>query len=102
MTKHWLLPRVKELRRRNSRIYLEIISTVNQQIVATSDLDYVIRMGDPGENDLIGKRVADVPMGIFASEQYLAGRSAPRSRSEERRVGKECRCRGSLDDGNNK
>jgi DNA-binding transcriptional LysR family regulator len=45
MTKHWLLPRVKELRRRNSRIYLEIISTVNQQSVATSDLDYVIRMG---------------------------------------------------------
>ncbi len=82
MTKHWLLPRVKELRRRNSRIYLEIISTVNQQSVATSDLDYVIRMGDPGENDLIGKRVADVPMGIFASEQYLAGRPAPRSLPE--------------------
>lgn len=82
MTKHWLLPRVKELRRRNSRIYLEIISTVNQQSVATSDLDYVIRMGDPGENDLIGKRVADIPMGIFASEQYLAGRSAPRSLPE--------------------
>jgi DNA-binding transcriptional LysR family regulator len=82
MTKHWLLPRVKELRRRNSRIYLEIVSTVNQQSVATSDLDYVIRMGDPGENDLIGKRVADVPMGIFASEQYLAGRPAPRSLPE--------------------
>ncbi len=43
---------------------------MNQQSVATSDLDYVIRMGDPGENDLIGKRVADVPMGIFASAQY--------------------------------
>ncbi len=84
MTKHWLLPRVKELRRRDSRIYLEIISTVNQQSLATSDLDYVIRMGDPGENDLIGKRVADVPMGIFASEQYLAGRSAPRSLPELR------------------
>lgn len=82
MTKHWLLPRVKKLRERNSRIYLEIISTVNQQSVATSDLDYVIRMGDPGENDLIGKRVADVPMGIFASEQYLAGRSLPRSLHE--------------------
>jgi len=82
MTKHWLLPRVKELRRRNSRIYLEIVSTVNQQSVATSDLDYVIRMGDPGENDLIGKKVADVPMGIFASEQYLAGRSVPRSLPE--------------------
>jgi DNA-binding transcriptional LysR family regulator len=82
LTKHWLLPRVKKLRERNSRVYLEIISTVNQQSVATSDLDYVIRMGDPGENDLIGKKVADVPMGIFASEEYLAARSVPRSLSE--------------------
>jgi DNA-binding transcriptional LysR family regulator len=82
MTKHWLLPRVRKLRDRNSRIYLEIISTVNQQSVSTSDLDYVIRMGDPGENDLIGKKVADVSMGIFASEGYLAEHSAPRSLSE--------------------
>ena len=52
---------------------------MNQQSVATSDLDYVIRMGDPGENDLIGKRVADVPIGIFGSEKYLAERSTPRS-----------------------
>ncbi|HEX7961438.1 MAG TPA: LysR family transcriptional regulator [Terriglobales bacterium] len=82
LTKHWLLPRVKKLRERNSRVYLEIISTVNQQSVATSDLDYVIRMGDPGENDLIGKKVADVPMGIFASEGYLAERPVPRSLAE--------------------
>jgi DNA-binding transcriptional LysR family regulator len=82
LTKHWLLPRVKKLRERNSRIYLEIISTVTQQGVATSDLDYVIRMGDPGENDLIGKKVASVPMGIFASEKYLAGCSVPRSLRE--------------------
>jgi DNA-binding transcriptional LysR family regulator len=82
LTKHWLLPRVKKLRERNSKVYLEIISTVNQQSVATSDLDYVIRMGDPGDNDLIGKKVADVPMGIFASEEYLAGRTVPRSLPE--------------------
>jgi DNA-binding transcriptional LysR family regulator len=84
LTKHWLLPRVKKLRERNSSIYLEIISTINQQAIATSDLDYVIRMGDPGENDLIGKKVACVPMGIFASEKYLAGRSVPRSLQELR------------------
>jgi DNA-binding transcriptional LysR family regulator len=39
LTKHWLLPRVKKLRERNSRVYLEAISTVKQQSVATSDLD---------------------------------------------------------------
>lgn len=57
---------------------------MNQQSVAASDLDYIIRMGDPGENDLIGRKVADAPMGIFASEQYLARRSVPRSLQELR------------------
>lgn len=60
LTKHWLLPRVKQLRDLNSRVRLEITSTILQQSVATNDLDFVIRMGDPGESELIGKRVANV------------------------------------------
>jgi DNA-binding transcriptional LysR family regulator len=54
------LPRVKQLRDLNSRVRLEITSTILQQSVATNDLDFVIRMGDPGESELIGKRVANV------------------------------------------
>lgn len=79
MTKHWLLPRIKRLRDLNSRLRLELTSTVHQQSLATSDLDFVIRMGDPGESELIGKRVATVSFGIFASEEYLAAHPAPRS-----------------------
>jgi DNA-binding transcriptional LysR family regulator len=82
LTKHWLLPRVKRLRDLNSRVYVEIISTVEQQSLAASDLDFVIRLGDPGENDLIGKKVALVPFGIFGSAQYLAERPAPLSLAE--------------------
>lgn len=79
LTKHWLLPRVKQLRGLNSRLRLELTSTMHQQSLATSDLDFVIRMGDPGESELIGKRVATVAFGIFASEKYLAAHPAPRS-----------------------
>jgi len=79
MTKHWLLPRIKRLRDLNSRLRLELTSTVHQQTLATSDLDFVIRLGDPGESELIGKRVATVAFGIFASEEYLAAHPAPRS-----------------------
>jgi DNA-binding transcriptional LysR family regulator len=82
LTKHWLLPRVKKLRDLNNRIHLEIVSTIHQQGVAASDLDFVIRMGDPGESELIGKRVANVSMGLFASEEYLAAHPAPRSLEE--------------------
>ena len=82
LTKHWLLPRVKKLRDQNRRVYLEIVATVHQQSVATSDLDFVIRMGDPGENDLIGKKVAAVSFGIFASAEYLSRHGEPQSLAE--------------------
>lgn len=79
LTKHWLLPRVKRLVEVNRGIHLEITSTIHQQSVAESDLDFVIRIGDPGESELTGKRVAAVPFGIFASDAYLATHPAPRS-----------------------
>ena len=82
LTKHWLLPRVRKLRESNGRARLEIIATVEQQSLAKSDLDFVIRMGDPGDNELIGKKVAAVPFGIFASAGYLAEQPAPRSPAE--------------------
>ncbi len=39
-------------------------------------------MGDPGESDLIGKKVGRVSFGLFASEAYLAAHPAPRTLAE--------------------
>jgi DNA-binding transcriptional LysR family regulator len=79
LAKHWLLPRVERLRKLNSQLQLELFATIHQQNVPSSDLDIVIRMGDPGEHDLVGKRVATISFGLFASEKYLAAHPAPRS-----------------------
>jgi DNA-binding transcriptional LysR family regulator len=81
-TKHWLLPRVRKLRAFENQLRLEINSTVRQQNLASSDLDFVIRLGHPGDDELIGKRLAAVAFGIFASEAYLAEHPAPRSLAE--------------------
>jgi hypothetical protein len=51
---------VEKLRDSKCRAYLEIIATVEQQNPSKSDLDFVIRVGDPGDNELIGKKVANV------------------------------------------
>ncbi|WP_244484935.1 LysR family transcriptional regulator [Bradyrhizobium tropiciagri] len=82
LTKHWLLRRVRKLHALNSHIRLEINSTVQQQNLAASDLDFVIRMGHPGDDELIGRRVATASFGIFASEVYLARHPAPQSFAE--------------------
>ncbi|WP_456823042.1 LysR family transcriptional regulator [Bradyrhizobium sp. USDA 4502] len=82
LTKHWLLPRVRKLRALNEPIRLEINSTNTQQDLADRDLDFVIRVGDPVDDDLIGKRVATLAFGIFASSTYLAQYPAPLSFAE--------------------
>ncbi|WP_229174561.1 LysR family transcriptional regulator [Bradyrhizobium ivorense] len=82
LTKHWLLPRIERLRKLHSSLQLELFATVQQQNVSSNDLDIVIRMGDPHENDLVGKRVGAITFGIYSSEKYLAKRPAPRSLSE--------------------
>jgi DNA-binding transcriptional LysR family regulator len=82
LTKHWLLPRVNKLRAVNRQVRLEISSTVEQQNLAASDLDFVIRMGDPRDNDLVGRKVATTCFGLFASESYLESRGEPRALNE--------------------
>lgn len=82
LTKHWLLPRVKKLRALSSQIRLEIHSTVEQQNLASSDLDLVIRIGHPCDSELIGRRVGTIAFGLFASDSYLAERGAPKTLNE--------------------
>lgn len=79
LTKHWLLPRVKKLRALRNDVRLEINSTVQQEDLPSSDLDFVIRLGHPGDNELIGKRVGTIAFGVFASESYLADHPAPQT-----------------------
>ncbi|MDE5444307.1 LysR family transcriptional regulator [Bradyrhizobium sp. CSA207] len=79
VTKHWLLPRVAKLRALNGHIRIDINSSVQQQNLASSDLDFVIRVGHPGDDELIGRKVATVAFGIFASESYLAEHPAPKT-----------------------
>jgi molybdate transport repressor ModE-like protein len=82
MTKHWLLPRVRKLYDVNPKVRLDINSTLQQEDLATSDLDFVIRIGAPGKDDLVGRRVATMPFGIFSSRSYLARRGVPRTIAE--------------------
>lgn len=80
--KHWLIPRIKKLRALNGSIRLEINSTVQQQDLASSDLDFVIRLGHPGDDELIGRRIAKIAFGIFASESYLVEYPEPQTLAE--------------------
>ena len=84
MTKHWLLPRLKRLRDMDDRLQFEVHTTACQRSLASGDLDFVIRIGEPGDGELVGKRVGQVAFGIYASEAYLKSRPAPQSADDLR------------------
>ncbi len=49
MTKHWLLPRLKRLRDMDDQLQFEVHTTASQRSLASGDLDFVIRIGEPGD-----------------------------------------------------
>jgi len=79
LTRHWLIPRVAGLRARFPGLCVQIDASVQQQSLTQGDLDFVIRMGDPGDGELVGRRVGEVAFGIFAAPGYLARRPPPAS-----------------------
>jgi DNA-binding transcriptional LysR family regulator len=79
MTKHWLLPRLKQLRDQDNELQFEVYPTASHRNLAVEDLDFVIRIGDPGNNELIGKRVGQISFGLYASREYLKSRPVPLS-----------------------
>lgn len=50
--------------------------------MASSDLDFVIRMGHPGDDELIGRKITTVGFSVYASVAYLSRRGRPKSAGE--------------------
>ena len=79
-----LPPMLAELRRAHPRLQIELsLSNANEDLLRR-DADVAVRMAQPTQSALVAKRIGAVPLGVFASESYLADREAPRSLGELR------------------
>jgi DNA-binding transcriptional LysR family regulator len=77
-----LPPVLAGLRRAHPRIQIELSLTNANEDLLRRDADVAVRMAQPTQNALIAKRVGAVPLGVFASEDYLADHPAPRSTAD--------------------
>lgn len=67
-----VLPRLGEFIARHPRIELEL-NVANRQIDFVDEgYDLAIRLGEPPDSGLIGRRLEDAALGIYASPAYLA------------------------------
>ncbi len=58
-------------------IQIEIDVTDETSNILQRDADIAIRMFRPTQNDLVARKVAELPMGLFAHESYLSRCPAP-------------------------
>ncbi len=79
-----LPPILANLRRAHPRLQIELsLSNANEDLLRR-DADVAVRMAQPTQGALVAKRIGVVPLGVFASESYLADRTPPRSLAELR------------------
>jgi DNA-binding transcriptional LysR family regulator len=75
----WLGPKLPALRQRYPGIDPELIIGMTLVDMLRREADLVLRVGNPGSEELVGRRVAVASCGLFAAESYLRSRPAPKT-----------------------
>ena len=74
----YVLPNLlADLQRAEPSIEIELVATDTVENLLFREADIALRMVRPTQQDLISKRVGNLPMGAYASQDYLANRTAP-------------------------
>ncbi len=67
----WLVDKLEPFTRRYPGIRLEILAGTRILDVTRFDADIALRIGTPGSDELVGRRVGQVGFGLYASRAYL-------------------------------
>ncbi|MGJ8594421.1 LysR family transcriptional regulator [Sulfitobacter sp.] len=66
-----LPPMLVSLRNDHSGVSLELVASDQTENLLRREADLAVRMYRPTQNDLIAKKVADLPIGIYAARSYV-------------------------------
>ena len=72
---HFIVPRLNRLRQQYPHIRLRVIVETRFASLQHSEADIAVRLARPVEEGLVGRRIAQLPFGIYASADYLASRT---------------------------
>ncbi|SEA94593.1 LysR family transcriptional regulator [Rubrimonas cliftonensis] len=81
----WLAPRLGALRAQHPALVINLELSTLTRDVAAGDADVALRMGEPGDDALVGRRIATIPFCLYAARGYLAAHGAPRDFEDLRR-----------------
>lgn len=75
----WLIAKLAAFSRRNDTIRFAVQVGIQKADVQRYCADIALRMGDPDDETLFGRRVGQVHCGLYASHDYLAAQGEPQS-----------------------
>ena len=78
----WLMPRVTAFLQDHPNIELELITHPFPVSVRRREADIVLRVFKSGDENLIGRKIARIGIGFYASRDYAARRSLPERRDD--------------------
>jgi DNA-binding transcriptional LysR family regulator len=73
---------IEDFNARHPGLTVELIMTERVLNLANGDADLAIRGGEPTDETLVGKKVADIAWGLYASRAYVKLHGAPASAEE--------------------
>ncbi len=82
MAGYWLMPHMGELHARYPDLEVEFVTDAWPASVRRREADIVIRLYGPGEENLVGRKIARAGVAFYASKDYAAEHGLPASRGE--------------------
>lgn len=72
-------PVLASLRARHPELRIELVLSNTSANLLEQEVDVALRMTDPKQQALVARKVAQIPLGLFAHRDYLAHRGTPRT-----------------------
>lgn len=78
----WLAEKLAAFKTTNPSVRLAIRVGIQRADVSRYKADIALRMGEPGDDQLFGRRIGQVHCGLYASRSYIEDRGAPETLDE--------------------
>jgi DNA-binding transcriptional LysR family regulator len=73
-----LPPILRDILNAHARIEIELVVSNSNENLLMREADIAVRMVRPTQNDLVMQKLAELPLGLFASRDYLDAHGTPR------------------------
>ncbi|MEM9057653.1 MAG: LysR family transcriptional regulator [Pseudomonadota bacterium] len=79
LARYWLVPKLDAFSARCPSVELELSIGIQASDLVRREADIALRMGEPGSEQLVGRKLGHVTFGLYGSKAYFEQRGEPRT-----------------------